>query len=46
VGTGGVIQGGEAKIWSPTLKVEHRIRMFEKRVMKKVPQWTAHMGAD
>jgi hypothetical protein len=27
VGTGSVIHGGETKIWSLTLKVEHRNRM-------------------
>jgi hypothetical protein len=37
VGTAGVIQGGETKIWSITLKAEQRNRVFEKRVLKKMP---------
>lgn len=42
VGTGGAIQGGKTIIWSLTLKVKHRIRVFEKRVLKKVHHKELH----
>ena len=37
-----MIQVGETIIWSLTLKVEHGIKVFEERVLKKVHHKEVH----